>query len=288
MSFELYQGSMYLLQPLGRDLEIYYRVKKVIYVGRSKYQDIAIVELAIFGKTLILDGLIQSTEADEYIYHEALVHPSLILHEHPRRVLILGGGEGATLREVLKHDIVDEVVMVDIDEQVIEVSKKYLEEWHQGSFNNPKARIVIDDAFAYVTKALRSGEKYDVVIMDLTDPYGPDIAKHLYSEEFLRKVKGILRDEKGIVVTQAGNSFFYKDYYKRLVDNYKKVFARVWEYGVWIPSFMYVNNFVLASDNASIIVDDAKLIEKRLSERKVKTRFYNPSTHIAMFLSVSS
>jgi len=115
-------------------------IRKVLYSGTTKYQRVAVVEFEDLGKALILDGKTQSTLYDEFIYHESLVHPAMITHPNPRKVLILGGGEGATAREVLKHRSVEEVVMVDIDEDVIKISKEYLPEMNQGVFENPKLK----------------------------------------------------------------------------------------------------------------------------------------------------
>ncbi len=280
--WEEYMGHMYLQQPFGRDLEVYYRVEEVIARKKSKYQDILIVRLAVFGKTLVLDGLIQSTEVDEHVYHEALVQPAMHLHPCPRRVLILGGGEGATLREALKHNCVQEAVMVDIDADVVEMARKYLPEWHQGAFEDPRSKIVIGDAAEYVENALRKEEKFSVVVMDLTDPYGPDIARHIYNEEFLSKIKGVL-EEPGILVTQAGNSFFYSKAYQPLVAVFRKVFPEVREYSAWIPSFLYTNNYIIAANTPGVLDASGEEIEKRSKERGVRNRFYSPKTHIAMF-----
>ncbi|MFP3236993.1 MAG: spermidine synthase, partial [Vulcanisaeta sp.] len=133
-------------------------IKRVLYSGTTRYQRIAVVEFEDLGKALILDGKTQSTLYDEFIYHESLVHPAMITHPNPKKVLILGGGEGATAREVLKHRSVEEVVMVDIDEDVIKISKEYLPEMNQGVFENPKLKLVIDDGRKFVSN---TKDKYD-------------------------------------------------------------------------------------------------------------------------------
>ncbi|MEM0235802.1 spermidine synthase, partial [Thermofilum sp.] len=229
-------------------------------------------ELDGFGKALIIDNFIQSTEADEALYHELLVHPAMVLHPEPSRVLIIGGGEGATLREVLKHNTVKEAVMVDIDPVVVEFSKKYLEHMHQGSFNDPRSRVLIMDGFKYVAEA--PDKYFDVAIMDLTDPYAGEAAKPLYSEGFYRSVKRILSDN-GVLVTQAGSSYFYTSEYDYVAGNIRRVFKYMAEYNIWIPSFGLNVNFIIASDALdprSITPGD---FDKRLAERGVKTRFIN-------------
>ncbi|OWJ54207.1 spermidine synthase [Pyrodictium delaneyi] len=277
---ELGTFRLSLYQP-GGPMGTIYSVEDVLYHSKSKYQDIMIAILKGFGKTLILDGLIQSTESDEYIYHEALVHPAMILHPEPRRVLILGGGEGATLRDVLRHNTVERAVMVDIDGEVVEVSKKLLPEWHQGAFEDPRAEVMIMDGFEYVRKAAEKGEKFDVIIMDLTDPYGSEIAAQLYSKDAFELIKKVL-DDKGVIVTQAGCSTLFPEAFKKVYNAMNSVFKFVKEYAVWVPSFAYTNSFIIASDVFRVEDLSIEEVDNRLQKRSVKTRFYNGLRHIAM------
>jgi spermidine synthase len=128
--------GVYIIEPAGKYMRLLLRVNRVYALEKSPYQEVVLADIEGFGRSLLIDKFIQSTEKDEYIYHELLVHPAMSLHPMPERVLILGGGEGATLREVLKHNTVKEAVMVDIDPVVVEFSKKYLEHMHRGSFND--------------------------------------------------------------------------------------------------------------------------------------------------------
>jgi len=261
------------------------KIKKVLITKKTKYQDVQIVEFHDFGRGLILDGLIQSTEADEFIYHESLVQPVMVTHPKPERVLIIGGGEGATLREVLKHErVINEVIMVDIDGELIELAKKYLDFMHQGAFSHPKARVIISDGKEYV-KALPSNQ-FDVVILDLTDPYGPEIARELYSKEFYSEVKRILKDD-GIMVTQAGSSFFYPKVYKYVLENIAVNFPIVREYWVWVPSYGYACNFIIGSLKYDPKALGAEDVENTLSTRGVKgkLKLYSGNFHEALFKS---
>jgi len=283
-----YSGALIMLgtvviQGIGRGSYMIIKVKKLITLKRSEFQEIVIAECEDFGKALILDGYVQSTVRDEFIYHESLVHPAMMLHPNPRRVLIIGGGEGATLREVLKHDTVEEAIMVDIDKEVVELSKEFLPEMHQGSFFDRRARVIIDDGKKFVERELVSGSKFDVVIMDLTDPYSSKIAKELYSKQFFEEISSILNTD-GVVVTQAGSKYFYSEVYESVVNAIKQVFKHVIEYQVWIPSFGYSCNFIIGSkvyDPSLITIDYSN---ERLKARNVKTRFIDGKKISAMLL----
>jgi len=272
-------SGLLLVEPTTWYFQSMFRIKKIYAYEKSKYQEIMLVDIEGFGKSLVIDNLIQSTEKDEYIYHESLVHPAMILHPEPKNILIIGGGEGATLREVLKHNTVKRAVMVDIDEVVVNFARKYLEYMHQGSFEDERAEIVIMDGYEYIRKA--PSESYDVVILDLTDPYAGEIAKKLYSEEFYRETYRILRGD-GVMVTQAGNSFFYNKTYKYVYENIEKVYPQIIEYWVWVPSFTYTCNFVLASktyDPRKISIEE---FDERLCERGVNTRFINGKRYYSL------
>ncbi len=259
-------------------------VKRVIYQGRSSFQDIAVVEVDGEGKTLILDGKTQSCVSDEFIYHEALVHPAMILHGSPERVLILGGGEGATLREVLRYRSVKEAVMVDIDREMIEVAKLHLGEWHQGSFEDPRARIVIDDAWNYVNRA---EGPFDVVISDLVDPEPGGPAVRLYTREFYERVESIL-GEGGVFVAQTTSLSHTIKVHSIISNTIRHVFGNAFSYGVYVPSFDSYWGFTIASKNASLNPllgkeEFEERAERLLGERRRELRFYDYQSHLHMF-----
>lgn len=264
--------GLMVIQGIGRGSSMVIKVRKVHVVRRSRYQEIVVADVEDFGRCLVLDGYIQSSEVDEYIYHESLVHPAMVLHPNPSKVLIIGGGEGATLREVLKHNIVRKAVMVDIDEDVVKVSREYLQSFHQNSFNDPRASVVIADGFKYISEV---NEVFDIIILDLTDPYSSDIASALYTESFYRMVYSKLSDD-GVMVTQAGSAFFYRDVYDRVVQAVKNVYPYYLEYQVWIPSFGYACNFVLGSKKYNPYEYlKSSYVDKVLRERGVSTKFIN-------------
>jgi len=274
-------SSTCLIQPVSKTTSLIMGLKNIIVSRRTKYQLVQIVELEEFGISLVLDRLVQSTEADEFIYHESLVHPALVTHPNPGRVLIIGGGEGATLREVLKHNSVSRAVMVDIDGELVNLAREYLKVMHRGSFDDPRSEVIIMDGKKYIEE---TNESYDVIIIDLTDPHGPEISKLLYSKEFYMMVRGRLLDG-GLIVTQAGNSFYFPNTYSSVLRSLREVFPIVREYWVWIPSFGYSCNFILAStthDPSSLTPEEVNEVLRR---RGVITRFYNGRVHTALMNS---
>ncbi|MEL9940133.1 MAG: polyamine aminopropyltransferase [Ignisphaera sp.] len=273
-----------IVQGIGKNSLMVVKTRALITIKRSPFQEIIVADVEDFGKALVLDGYLQSTTSDEFIYHESLVHPAMVLHPNPRRVLIIGGGEGATLREVLKHSTVEEAFMVDIDKDVVELAKEYLPEMHQGSFFDKRARVVIEDGKRFVEKEYEKGAQYDVVILDLTDPYSSDIAKDLYTKQFFDRINGILT-ENGVMVTQAGSRFFYTQVYDNVANSIKSVFKYVAEYQVWIPSFGYSCNFVIGSKkiDTSMLLN-SEYVDNVLRSRRVSTRFINGKRMVALLL----
>ena len=267
-----------MIEPISRKSYIVTPILKIHLIKKTKYQNVAVLELAEFGKSLVLDGYVQSSAVDEHYYHESLVHPVMTAHSDPKRVLIIGGGEGATLREVLKHDTVERAVMVDIDGELIEISKRYLWEFHQGVFDDPRAEILIQDGREYIEK---TGEKFDVIILDLVDPFASEIAAQLYTEPFYKKVLERLNDN-GIMVTQSGSSFYYPDEYFSVLSAVRNVFPIVNTYGLWVPVYGYVINFIAGSRKVDLSLISAEEIDRRLKERGVKTRIYSGKTHLSL------
>ncbi|MEL7472814.1 MAG: spermidine synthase [Planctomycetota bacterium] len=176
-------------------------VTRIIAAARTQYQDMQIVETGVYGKALVLDGKWQSCTGEEFIYHETLVHAPCLVHGRPKRVLVLGGGEGATVREALRWNSVERVTMVDIDGEVVEACKTHLPEMHQGAFDDPRTELVIGDAIDFVERA---EPEWDVIISDLSDPIeeGPSFA--LFTREFFEKAQRALAPG-GVFCVQSGS-----------------------------------------------------------------------------------
>ncbi|MDH7556132.1 MAG: polyamine aminopropyltransferase [Candidatus Methanosuratincola sp.] len=208
-------------------------IRRTIHSERTDFQEIDIVESEDYGRMLLLDGKVQSTVRDEHIYHESLVHPAMVAHRSPKEVLILGGGEGGTLREVLRHPSVERAVMVDIDRRVVEVSRDYMPELSGGAFEDPRAELVFGDGRKYVEGC--TGE-FDVAIVDLTDPLEGGPGAMLYTKEFYALLSGILKED-GIMVTQA-TSTYYSDYcFATILKTVGSAFRRAGGYHAWVPSY---------------------------------------------------
>lgn len=253
-------------------------VKRVLYSGSSRYQRIEVVETHDFGKLLLLDGKSQSSEVDEFVYHEALVHPAMILHGEPRRILILGGGEGATLREALKHRSVEKAVMVDIDEEVVRVSRELLPFLSAGAFDDGRAELIIGDALDYVNSAT---EKFDVIIADLSDPLEAGPAYKLYTLEFYKQLGGLLA-EGGIFVTQATSPSNTGRAHAIIYNTARHAFRYATYYHVFMHAFSGLWGFVMGSNDVDVRNKEID-VDAELRRRGISTRFYDSVAHRHMF-----
>ena len=258
-----------------------FKLRARLFKGASKFQPIEIVETEPMGRTLLLEEKTQSAESDEFIYHEALVHPALIMHPNPRRVFIGGGGEGATLRDVLLHKTVERCVMVDIDGELMEICKRYLPSWHEGAFENPRAEVIAGDALAYLR---RTKETFDVIIMDINDPLegGPGVL--LYTADFYRMLLKRLKPG-GIIVTQAGPaSYGTAGLHSAICNTVRKGTGKVFPYTVNMVSFASDWGYAMSGPGAKPLSLTAAEIDRRIKRRLSRPlRYYDGQAHIGMF-----
>lgn len=254
-----------------------HRSGPVLARARTEYQDVVIQHLEHLGRCLIVDGKIQSAEIDEYIYHELLVHPAMLAHPHPRRVLVCGGGEGAPLREILRHPSVERIVMVDIDAQLVELCREYLPTWHRGAFADPRVHVLHGDARAYVEQ---TAETFDVVINDITDPIEGGPSKLLFTQEFYSAVSRVLSAD-GIFTTQAiGVHYDAGDRLHAAIHHtVRHVFPHTRSYCEYILSFDYPWAFVAGARLPVWDTLDAAEVDRRLRDRGIELRFYDGETH---------
>nr|BDZ85138.1 thermospermine synthase-like protein [Selaginella moellendorffii] len=275
------KNSLWYEEELGKGLKWTYSVSRVLHRGTSAYQDIALLETGPFGKVLLLDGKMQSAEADEYVYHEALVHPALLSHPDPQNVFIMGGGEGSTAREVLKHKSVKKLVMCDIDEEVVSFCRAHLAA-NRETFQNKKMDVIISDARMQLEA---TSCKFDIIIGDLADPIEGGPCNQLYTKSFYQTVvKSKLRDG-GIFVTQAGPAgiLSHMDVFSSVHDTLKQVFRYVIPYATYIPSYSDVWGWVMASNTQFGCQSAAEVdsnIKLRLSDHSLK--FLDGTTYTGM------
>ncbi len=271
--------SRWFLEQTTEHEGAFHSLSEIVYSGISPYQRIEVIRTGSYGKCLVLDGKMQSSEVDEFIYHEALVHPSLVLSDSPRRVLIAGGGEGATAREVAKHQAVREIIIVDLDREVVEISKRHLHEWHRGVFDDARVQVVFEDARRYI----ETSRGVDVMVIDLPEPTSGGPALMLYTREFYSLAREALSEE-GILVTQAASSAVHNlRVFTRIVHTLKQVFPVVRPYTVNVPSFFSPWGFVLASRRKDPLQLTAGSLNRTLEALPGGLAFYDSETHVGMF-----
>ncbi|OPX54170.1 spermidine synthase [Oceanospirillum multiglobuliferum] len=249
-------------------------IDEVLFEQQTDSWHLIIFRNQQFGTVMALDGIIQTTERDEFVYHEMLTHVPLFAHGAAKRVLIIGGGDGGILREVLKHPEVEHVTQVEIDQSVIDMCKTYLPKHSDGAFDNPRANIVIADGIEYVCN---TDEKFDVIISDCTDPVGP--GEVLFSSRFYEGCKRCL-NEGGVFVAQNGSAFMQIDEAKVTQARLSPYFADQSFYCAAVPTYIG-GNMLLAwgSDNAALRQLDLASLQARFAAANFKTRYYNPQMH---------
>lgn len=282
MSFgDLLPGGLWFTEKICPDYIHAFRVGELLYRRRSKYQLIEVVKHKVFGKILFLDGKPQVTEYDEWIYHEALVHPAMLLSREPRRVLILGGGDGGALREVLKHDQVREVLLIDLDPEVIETVRRIIPSIPSGAFEDKRVKLIHEDGVAFLRDV---SDRFDVIIVDVTDPFSGISAK-LFVKEFYELCRERL-SEHGVIVTQAESIQFSHMYFEinfpTIVKTLEGVFGSSHPYYVFVPSFASEWGFVVSPLPPSVNVRN-RLREEAIKLRKLSLRFLNEGTLLRMF-----
>lgn len=266
-------------EELGQGWTQQVRVDEVLYEGKSDFQDILIFENRFFGRVLALDGVIQTTERDESFYHEMLAHVPILAHGNVRDVLIVGGGDGGALREVLRHPSVQSATLVDIDGEVIAKSREYLPSLSDGAYEDPRTTMLVGDGIKYVADA--ADGSVDLIIVDSTDPIGP--GEVLFTEAFYADCKRTLRPG-GIVVTQNGVTFFQGESVTNSHARLNPHFADVTFYLTATPT--YGGGFMAlgwASDDVSLRSIDETALAERFHAAGIETQYYSPTVHKAAF-----
>jgi spermidine synthase len=271
--------------PTGDYLETLYegygqrfRMDKLLHEVRTEHQHLVIFENPRMGRVMALDGVIQTTEADEFIYHEMLTHVPILAHGAVKRVLIIGGGDGGMLREVTKHVGIEHITMVEIDGTVVDMCKEFLPNHSKGAYDDPRLNLVIDDGMRFVAT---TEEKFDVIISDSTDPIGP--GEVLFSENFYQACHRCL-NEGGILVTQNGTPFMQLGEVQTTAGRLHGLFADWHFYHAAVPTYIGgAMTFAWGSTDTAHRRLSRETLRERFIGSGIVTRYYNPEIHLGAF-----
>ncbi len=217
-NFKVEPLDLWYMEKFSENWGLSFRIKRGLYSALSDYQRIDVLETEEFGKLLLLDAAIMLTERDEFAYHEMLVHVPLLTHPSPRKVLVIGGGDGGTLREITRHPEVEEVIQVEIDQEVIRVSKEFFPQLATG-FKDPRVKIEVADGIKYMAQCPPGS--FDVILVDSTDPKGP--AEGLFTPQFYANCHRALKED-GILTVQSGSPYFQQDLLARVHRAFRDLF----------------------------------------------------------------
>ena len=253
-------------------------IREMLFESRTEHQHLLIFDTESFGRVMALDGVVQTTERDEFVYHEMLAHVPLFAHPQPKSVLIIGGGDGGLLREVLKHPAVKQVVLVEIDGAVIDLCKRYFPQHSQGAFDNPRAEIVIADGIDFVCN---TDLRFDVILSDCTDPIGP--GEVLFSSRFYSGVRRAL-NPGGIFAAQNGSAFLQPEEVTTTTQRLSPYFADCWFFTAAVPTYVGgVMTLAWGCDDATLRNAPIDVVQQRFNASGIRTRYYNPAVHAASF-----
>ncbi|QCI20940.1 polyamine aminopropyltransferase [Buchnera aphidicola (Hyperomyzus lactucae)] len=256
----------------------YFLIDEFLYEERTTYHKVVIFQNSIFGKVMAIDDIVQTTEYDEFIYHEMLAHVPIFAHGEIKNVLIIGGGDGGILREVCKHRNIENITMVEIDINIINLCKKYFPNHSCNAYYDSRLKLIIDDGLNFVKK---TREKFDLIISDSTDPIG--CGKNLFRSEFYFNCKNCL-NKNGIFVAQNGVFFLQKNETILTYKNLKKYFHDVKFYHANIPTY-YGGMMIFAwgTDNIKSRKKDLKILQSNIKNTKLALNYYNAKIHVSSF-----
>ena len=258
-----------------------YETTRVLHTSRTRFQKLEVADTVSYGRAFFLDDKIQSAELDEFVYHEALVHPAMVLHPQPRSVLVIGGGEGATLREVLRHRTVERAVMVDIDQEAVEVCRQFLPAWHQGAFDDPRSELLHADARAYLEE---HDERFDCIVVDITDPLAGGPSYRLFTREFYELTSERLTEHGTLAVQAESVDLAVLEAHLTIVATLRAVYPHAAPYQQHVPSFGEAWGFALAAKTRDPRLLRPHEVDATLAERGLSgLRFYDGESHTRIF-----
>jgi len=261
--------ELWFSEAQTKNISLQVRIKETLFMGKSEFQDVAVVDSYEFGRMLVLDGVFQTSTAEEFIYHEMIAHVPLFTHPNPKRVLVIGGGDGGAIREVVRHHAVERAEMVEIDGMVVEVSKKYLPEISEAMINNhPKLELKIGDGIQHMKEA---ENKYDVIIVDCSDPIGP--GEGLFTPEFYRNVYKALKED-GLFVQQTESPFYHQELITYVSKEISALFPITKTYLASIPIYPSgLHCFTMGSkkyDPMEVDIDNMQRLETRYHNKEIQ------------------
>jgi len=272
------KDNPYWISERWQNVETRYLVKSVLHEEKTDFQSLQLVDTYEYGRMLLLDGIVQTTEKDEFVYHEMMVHVPMVTHPQPVSVLIIGGGDGGILREVLRYSSVAKATMVEIDAHVIELCREYLPGINNGAFNDPRTDLVISDGAAYIKQ---TAETFDVVIVDSPDPIGP--ARVLFSEGFYADIRRIM-NPGGIMVRQTGSIYMQADEQREAYELLRKIFVHAAFYVYAVPTYVGgLFSSIFCSDSIDPLGINIEDVRERFDPESIETRYYNPGLHVGAF-----
>ncbi|WP_316347571.1 polyamine aminopropyltransferase [Desulfuromonas acetoxidans] len=269
--------EMWYTEKHSENVGITMKVTETLFSGKSEFQQLDIVQTLEYGKMMLLDGLVMVTERDEFVYHDMIAHPALFTHPAPKNVLVIGGGDGGSIREIMKHPGVEQATLCEIDGLVIEKSIELLPSMAcEIDGSNSRVKLHVDDGLAYIRD---HQNEFDVILVDSTDPIGPAVG--LFEEDFYRLVHGALKED-GIMVAQSESPFYHADIQKAMYGNLRNVFPIVEMYQAFIPTYPSgLWSFAFASKKYHPVTD---FDQQRAANRGFHTRYYNEQLHLGAFM----
>ncbi len=252
-------------------------IEKIIASRKSAFQNILIAETKPYGRALVLDGVVQISESDDFYYHEPLVHVAMLSHQNPQHVLICGGGDGGAAKQVIKHSSVESCTIVDIDKDVVELSKKELFSVHQGAFDDPRVDVNIQDAEQFIAK---TDAEYDVIIIDTTDPAA--VSETLFSQDFFNAIHAVLAKD-GCLTLHVGSPFAEGGYRETVIEHLDDIFKSVHPYMNFVPCYGALLCYLVCFKSDSGLIKP-EIVDQRLKQRGIDNLSYiNPEIYQALF-----
>lgn len=264
-------------EVLYQAIQARYENAKTLFHEKNDLQDLILFENPILGRILMLDGVTQVTEADEFVYHEMMTHVPIFAHDNPQNILIIGGGDGGIAREVLRHNHIQSVTMIEIDKAVVDFSKKFMPKISQTAFDDPRFTLKIADGAAFVKD---TDQKFDIIIVDSTDPEGP--GEVLFTKEFYQNCHNILNQD-GILVTQNGVPFMQSDELKQSVTYFREIFNHGTCYRATIPTYAFGEMAMGWASDKDYSELELSIIKSRYNKQALDMNYYTPSVHKAAF-----